>query len=235
MKFSVLCAGVSLAALTFAAGASAETIRIAEHRQARIDSLKKVAPAIEAKLGIKRHHRLFQQQVVAGLDDIERIAGMLDVRRRDIDGVHAAAHRFEHVFGIGELGGLGALGGFKHFGEALARGRHDIGGGDNFDIAHLRPAARVIRRLQPAPMTPNRKTMLVSSVCAKVYTFAAASANRNAPGFTGDPAGAAFFWRIALVKAVQTCTFALSRGNRALKNSLRGRIRHEICSAVPQA
>jgi multiple sugar transport system substrate-binding protein len=53
MKFAALCAGVSLAALTFAANASAETIRIAEHRQARIDSLKKVVPAIEAKLGVK--------------------------------------------------------------------------------------------------------------------------------------------------------------------------------------
>ncbi len=54
MKFAVLAAGVSLAALSFAASAaSAETIRIAEHRQARIDALKKVAPAIEAKLGVK--------------------------------------------------------------------------------------------------------------------------------------------------------------------------------------
>ena len=45
---------MSLAALSFAASAaSAETIRIAEHRQARIDSLKKVVPAIEAKLGVK--------------------------------------------------------------------------------------------------------------------------------------------------------------------------------------
>ena len=46
-----LLAAVSLIALS-ALGASAETIRIAEHRQARIDALKAVAPAIEAKLGV---------------------------------------------------------------------------------------------------------------------------------------------------------------------------------------
>jgi len=46
-----LLAAVSLIALT-ALAAQAETIRIAEHRQARIDALKAVAPAIEAKLGV---------------------------------------------------------------------------------------------------------------------------------------------------------------------------------------
>lgn len=54
MKSTVLRAGCSLAvlALTLSA-ASAETIRIAEHRQARIDALNASLPAIEAKLGVE--------------------------------------------------------------------------------------------------------------------------------------------------------------------------------------
>jgi multiple sugar transport system substrate-binding protein len=53
MKSAVLRAGISLAILAAAAtGVSAQTIRIAEHRQARIDALNAVVPAIEAKLGV---------------------------------------------------------------------------------------------------------------------------------------------------------------------------------------
>ena len=53
MKKALLRAGISLAVLAFAASAaSAETIRIAEHRQARIDALNKVIPGIEKKLGV---------------------------------------------------------------------------------------------------------------------------------------------------------------------------------------
>lgn len=53
MKSTVLRAGSSLAILALAiTGASAETIRIAEHRQARIDALNASIPAIEAKLGV---------------------------------------------------------------------------------------------------------------------------------------------------------------------------------------
>ena len=54
MKSTVLRAGISLAVLALAiTGASAETIRIAEHRQARIDALNASIPAIEAKLGVE--------------------------------------------------------------------------------------------------------------------------------------------------------------------------------------
>lgn len=53
MNSAVLRAGASLAILAIAiTGASAETIRIAEHRQARIDALNAVVPAIEQKLGV---------------------------------------------------------------------------------------------------------------------------------------------------------------------------------------
>ncbi len=53
MKSAVLRAGTSLAILAIAiTGAEAQTIRIAEHRQARIDALNVVVPAIEQKLGI---------------------------------------------------------------------------------------------------------------------------------------------------------------------------------------
>ena len=53
MNRAVLRAGTSLAILAIAiTGASAETIRIAEHRQARIDALNAVVPAIEQKLGV---------------------------------------------------------------------------------------------------------------------------------------------------------------------------------------
>lgn len=49
-----LLAGISAAALTLSVSSVfAETIRIAEHRQARIDALKAVAPDIEKKLGVK--------------------------------------------------------------------------------------------------------------------------------------------------------------------------------------
>jgi multiple sugar transport system substrate-binding protein len=53
MKFTMFRAGCSLAILALAMGsASAATIRIAEHRQARIDALNASIPAIEAKLGV---------------------------------------------------------------------------------------------------------------------------------------------------------------------------------------
>jgi multiple sugar transport system substrate-binding protein len=53
MKTAVLGAGLSLAVMALAmTGASAATIRIAEHRQARIDALNASIPAIEKKLGV---------------------------------------------------------------------------------------------------------------------------------------------------------------------------------------
>lgn len=49
-----LLAGVCAAGLSaIITAAQAETIRIAEHRQARIDALKTVVPDIEKKLGWK--------------------------------------------------------------------------------------------------------------------------------------------------------------------------------------
>ncbi|MDM9623971.1 extracellular solute-binding protein [Rhizobium sp. S96] len=49
-----LLTGISAAALAMSmSSAFAETIRIAEHRQARIDALKAVAPAIEKKYGVE--------------------------------------------------------------------------------------------------------------------------------------------------------------------------------------
>ena len=55
MKLAMFRAGCSLAvlALGISAAAAAETIRIAEHRQARIDALMQSVPAIEAKLGVE--------------------------------------------------------------------------------------------------------------------------------------------------------------------------------------
>jgi multiple sugar transport system substrate-binding protein len=59
MKSTVLRAGLGLAIMVAAiSGAvvssctSAQTIRIAEHRQARIDALNKSIPSIEKQLGI---------------------------------------------------------------------------------------------------------------------------------------------------------------------------------------
>ena len=49
MLFAGVCAAGLIAAL---GSASAETIRIAEHRQARIDALKSLVPDIEKKLGV---------------------------------------------------------------------------------------------------------------------------------------------------------------------------------------
>lgn len=54
MSKTMLRAGCSIAALfaILTAASASETIRIAEHRQARIDALKKSIPGIEAKLGV---------------------------------------------------------------------------------------------------------------------------------------------------------------------------------------
>lgn len=53
MLRKVLLAGISVTALAMSvSGALAETIRIAEHRQARIDALNTVVPEIENKLGV---------------------------------------------------------------------------------------------------------------------------------------------------------------------------------------
>lgn len=53
MLKSFLMAGICVAGLSvFMSAANAETIRIAEHRQARIDALKVVVPDIEKKLGV---------------------------------------------------------------------------------------------------------------------------------------------------------------------------------------
>lgn len=53
MKLAMLRAGCSLAVLALGiSAAAAETIRIAEHRQARIDALMQSVPAVEAKLGV---------------------------------------------------------------------------------------------------------------------------------------------------------------------------------------
>ena len=53
MKLAMLRAGCSLAVLALGIStAAAETIRIAEHRQARIDALMQSVPAVEAKLGV---------------------------------------------------------------------------------------------------------------------------------------------------------------------------------------
>ena len=53
MLKSFLMAGICVAGLSvFMSVAEAETIRIAEHRQARIDALKVVVPDIEKKLGV---------------------------------------------------------------------------------------------------------------------------------------------------------------------------------------
>ena len=53
MLKSFLMAGICVAGLSvFMNAANAETIRIAEHRQARIDALKVVVPDIEKKLGV---------------------------------------------------------------------------------------------------------------------------------------------------------------------------------------
>src|SRR3954469_24381596 len=53
MLKSILLAGVCMAGLSISINfANAETIRIAEHRQARIDALKTVVPDIEKKYGV---------------------------------------------------------------------------------------------------------------------------------------------------------------------------------------
>ena len=53
MKLAMLRAGCSFAVLALGiSAAAAETIRIAEHRQARIDALMQSVPAVEAKLGV---------------------------------------------------------------------------------------------------------------------------------------------------------------------------------------
>ncbi|MCY4140610.1 MAG: extracellular solute-binding protein, partial [Rhodobacteraceae bacterium] len=50
-KLSLVVASASILAI-LAGTAAAQTIRIAEHRQARIDALMKNVPAIEEKLGV---------------------------------------------------------------------------------------------------------------------------------------------------------------------------------------